>query len=113
MIWKTFSHFTLKRESDSMSCTTTSSYSSCLTSPDDSSHEDSIAGSGVVKRRQWAKSSQQNRDSAISDLGLDLEAAWREEAVGTTVLLHHYAQDTWQAPTPRAQTIKQVSQFIL
>ncbi|XP_057373987.1 uncharacterized protein LOC130694896 [Daphnia carinata] len=93
-----------KRENDSMSCTTTSSYSSCLTSPDDSSHEDSI---GVVKRRQWAKASQQNRDSAISDLGLDLEAAWREEAVGITVLLHHYAQDTWQAPTPRAQTIKQ------
>lgn len=88
-----------------MSCTTSSSYSSCPTSPDDSSHEDSI---GVVKRRQWAKASQQNRDSAISDLGLDLEAAWREEAVGITVLLHHYAEDTWQAPTPRAQTIKQV-----
>lgn len=100
--------FLLKRESDSMSCTTTSSYSSCLTSPDDSSHEDSVAGSGVVKRRQWAKSSQHNRDSAFSDLGLDLEASWREEAVGSTVLLHHYAQDTWQAPTPRAQTIKQV-----
>lgn len=84
-----------------MSCTT-SSYSSCLTSPDDS------VSSEVVKRRQWAEASRQNRDSASFDHGLDLEAAWREEAVGLVVQLHHYAQDTWQAPTPRAQSIKQV-----
>lgn len=95
----------LKRESDSMSCTT-SSYSSCLTSPVDVSHDNTEIS--VVKRRQWSEASQQNRDSAIFDLGLDLEAAWREEAVGLAVQLHHYAQDTWQAPTPRAQAIKQV-----
>ena len=89
-----------------MSCTT-SSYSSCLTSPDDS------FGSGVVRRRQWTEASQQNRDSAIFDLGLDLEAAWREEAVGLAVHLNHYANDTWQAPTPRAQAIKQVPQLII
>lgn len=88
-----------------MSCTT-SSYSSCLTSPDDVSSDHTE--SGVIKRRQWAEASQQNRDSAIFDLGLDLEAAWREEAVGVAVQLHHYAQDTWQAPTSRAQAIKQV-----
>lgn len=92
-----------------MSCTT-SSYSSCLASPDDYS-QDGSTESGVVKRRQWAEASQQNRDSAIFDLGLDLEATWREEAVGSTVQLHHYAQDTWQAPTPRAQAIKQVGTF--
>lgn len=86
-----------------MSCTT-SSYSSCLASPADDVSQDS----GVVKRRQWAEASQQNRDSAIFDLGLDLEAAWREEAIGLTVQLLHYAQDTWQAPTPRAHAIKQV-----
>lgn len=96
-----------KRESDSISCAT-SSYSSCLTSPDDSS-----PNNGVVKRRQWAEASQQNRDSAIFDIGLDLEAAWREEAVGITVQLHHYAQDTWQAPTPRALAIKQVCRILL
>ena len=94
-----------------MSCTT--SYSSCLNSPDDSSSQDQKDGSegGQVKRRQWVEASQHNRDSAIFDLGLDLEAVWREEAVGLTVQLHYYANDTWQAPTPRAHAIKQVSPF--
>lgn len=94
-----------------MSCTT--SYSSCLNSPDDSSFQDQkdqsdSSESGLVKRRQWVQASQHNRDSAIFDLGLDLEAAWREEAVGLTVQLHSYANDTWQAPTSRAHAIKQV-----
>lgn len=86
-----------------MSCPT-SNYSSCLTSPVDSFHE----STGPVKRRQWSESNQQNRDSAIFDLGLDLEAAWKEEAVGLTVQIQHYANDTWQAPTARAHSVKQV-----
>ena len=85
---------------------TTSTYSSCLTSPVDSFHEVTEA----VKRRQLSESNQQNRDSAIFDLGLDIEAAWKEEAVGLTVQIQHYANDTWLAPTARAQAIKQVSQ---
>ena len=86
---------------------TETSFSSCLNSPEEELTTSS-SSSGIVKRRQWAEASQANRDSAIFDLGLDLEAAWREEAVGLTVQLVHYAMDTWQAPTPRAHAIQQV-----
>jgi len=95
-----------------MSCTT--SFSSFLTTPDDfSTVSISTAASpgwsdSDVRRRQWAESSHENRDSAIYDQGIDLDAAAREESVGVTIQLRNFAQDTWQAPTPRAHAIKQV-----
>lgn len=60
-----------------------------------------------VRRRQWAESCHENRDSAIYDQGIDLDAAAREESVGVSIQLRNFAHDTWQAPTPRAHAIKQ------
>ena len=88
--------------------TSGTSFSSCLTSPDDMSAS-SFSDSSGVRRRQWAEASSQNRDSAIFDLGVDLEAVWREDSVGVPVQLSSFANDTWQAPTPRAHAIKQVN----
>lgn len=116
-----------KRGRDSMSCTT--SFSSYLTTPDDhpgcraSKAEEDLGSSSScpsqtgkekekekeseVRRRQWAEACHENRDSAIYDQGIDLDAANREESVGPAVQLRTFAQDTWQAPTSRAHAIKQ------
>ena len=59
---------------DLLSCTT--SFSSCLASP----QEEEEPSSGV-KRRQWATTSQSNRDSAVYDIGVDVESAWNEEVL--------------------------------
>ena len=95
-----------------MSCTT--SFSSYLTTPDDFSTASASTATSSgwhesdVRRRQWAEASHENRDSAIYDQGIDLDAAAREESVGVSIQLRSFAQDTWQAPTPRAHAIKQV-----
>ena len=99
-----------------MSCTT--SFSSFLTTPDDCFTVSASTAASVssyesdVRRRQWAESCHENRDSAIYDQGIDLDAAAREESVGVSIQLRNFAHDTWQAPTPRAHAIKQVNTLL-
>ena len=94
-----------------MSCTA-SFYSLPTSIPcdqdDDEDLEPMPKDESTVKRRQWVETSKSNRDSAVYDIGVDVDASWTEEAVGPRIELHSFAESKWQAPTPRACAIKQV-----
>jgi hypothetical protein len=105
-----------EKENDSMSCTA-SFYSLPTSSQCDEDDDDDLEpipkDESTVKRRQWVETSKSNRDSAVYDIGVDVDASWTEEAVGPRIELHSFAESKWQAPTPRACAIKQVLKIVI
>jgi len=63
-------------------------------------------GASRKRRSQWAETSKQNRDSAVYDVGVDVDAGWTEEAVGPRIQVPSaLAISLWSSNNAPQQTV--------